>query len=193
MNRQIQLKIFFALLLTVPIALLFMMADAFGPTSASANVDETFVELSSPAGKVGYGVRAVRLHVGKTKFRKAAGRRHTATDLMVADPEVATATFERKRRTTLVAITGQSPGTTTVSWKVRGTTVKLKVIVVERKDKPKKDEGGEGDDEDEDGDGNDEGDGDGGGHEGEGEGDGKHDRGKGDRRGFLSRFIGWFS
>lgn len=122
-------KVLIALSLTVPIALLFLMADSFTPDTVQAKGKPATVDISSPAAAVGYGLPTVRLCVNQTKKVKAAGRQELADNVSVDDPTIASATLELHAQFTLLRITGKKAGTTTVRWKIGVTPFSRAVVV----------------------------------------------------------------
>ncbi len=129
MKSKFQPKILLALLLTVPIALLFLVADGFTASTVQADEEAESLEISSPATRVGYGLKAIKVKVGKTKSVKAARRGELATDLTIGDPDIAEVRFETRKKSTKVKITGVTPGTTWVRWVVDETVIERDVIV----------------------------------------------------------------
>ena len=132
MNRKIEFKVLIALSLAVPIALLFLMADAFTADTAIAGEKKESVAISRPAAAVGYGEAPVILCVGDTKTREAAGRGEIPSNLFVDPPNVASASFFSPPGTlvTLVSITGLEVGTAKVIWTVGVGTLPITLDVI---------------------------------------------------------------
>jgi hypothetical protein len=126
MKRRYRLVI--ALVITVPVALLFALSDAF--TGATLQAQETAPSIGSSAvAQVGYGVRPVRVKAGNTVTRQGAGSGRVISNLSVHNPNVVQVAAETRGAVTLLRFTGVNPGLTTVSWDVNDIPHSLIVVV----------------------------------------------------------------
>jgi hypothetical protein len=124
-------KFLIALVITVPVALLFTLSDAITGATLQAQGTAPLV-ASSTTAQVGYGASPVRVKVGNTVTRQGAGRGGVVSNLNVSRPDVASAAVDSRGAATLIRLTGLNPGITTVSWDVNGIPQSLIVVVFDR-------------------------------------------------------------